>query len=100
VDDITTAIQTGWKMAGITSPPELNYHKETKLLIAFGEPDQLKTIDNVLQSLPSSYTTHSEMEVFKSHLEDEVRDLSLQVNKLSKKISATNSVSPEEKSGK
>ena len=39
VDDITTAIQTGWKMAGVTPPPELNYHKETKLLIAFGEPE-------------------------------------------------------------
>jgi hypothetical protein len=51
VDDITTAIQTGWKMAGITSPPELNYHKETKLLIAFGEPNELKTIDDVLKAL-------------------------------------------------
>jgi len=51
VDDITTAIQTGWKMAGIASPPELNYHKETKLLIAFGEPNDLKTIDDVLKAL-------------------------------------------------
>lgn len=52
VDDITTAIRTGWKMAGITSPPKLEYHKETKLLIAYGEPSQLQTIEDVLQALP------------------------------------------------
>ena len=37
VEDITTAIQTAWKMLGITSPPDLKYHKDTKLLIAVGE---------------------------------------------------------------
>jgi hypothetical protein len=52
VDDITTAIQIGWKMAGVTPSPELDYHKETKLLIAYGEPDQLQTIEDVLQALP------------------------------------------------
>jgi hypothetical protein len=61
VDDITTAIQTGWKMAGVTSPPELDYHKETKLLIAYGEPDQLKTIDSVLASLPPTNEPHSQI---------------------------------------
>ena len=53
VDDITTAIQTGWKMAGVDPAPELNYHKETKLLIAYGEPNELQTIQQVLQTLPS-----------------------------------------------
>jgi hypothetical protein len=51
VDDITTAIQTGWKMSGDNSPPELNYHKETKLLMAYGEPDKLKVIEDVLVAL-------------------------------------------------
>jgi hypothetical protein len=51
VDDITTAIQTGWKMMGETSPPEISFHKETKLLIAVGEPDKLEVIDNVLNAL-------------------------------------------------
>ncbi|HEY1719073.1 MAG TPA: hypothetical protein VGH42_12370 [Verrucomicrobiae bacterium] len=51
VDDITTAIQTGWKMEGETSPPEISFHKETKLLIAVGEPDKLEVIDNVLKAL-------------------------------------------------
>ena len=51
VDDITTAIQTGWKMLGDTSPPEISFHKETNLLIAVGEPDKLETIDAVLKAL-------------------------------------------------
>jgi hypothetical protein len=51
VDDITTAIQTGWKMLGKPTTPELSFHKETKLLIAVGEPSQLETIDRVLSAL-------------------------------------------------
>jgi len=50
VDDITTAISTGWKMLGET-PPEINFHKETKLLIAVGEPGALEIIDSVLKAL-------------------------------------------------
>jgi hypothetical protein len=51
VDDITTAIQTGWKMQGDTAPPDISFHKETKLLIAVGEPDKLDVIDAVLKAL-------------------------------------------------
>ncbi|HEX7471176.1 MAG TPA: hypothetical protein VF437_10665 [Verrucomicrobiae bacterium] len=51
VDDITTAIQTGWKMQGDTSPPQISFHKETKLLIAVGEPSKLEIIDAVLKAL-------------------------------------------------
>jgi hypothetical protein len=54
VDDITTAIQTGWKMMGDTSPPEISFHKETKLLIAVGSPDKLEIIDDVLKALQSA----------------------------------------------
>src|SRR5258706_2964337 len=32
VEDITTAVQTSWKMLGDPSPPTLNFHKDTKLL--------------------------------------------------------------------
>jgi hypothetical protein len=59
VDDITTAIQTGWKLSAQTDLPELNYHKETKLLIAYGDPDKLKTIDQVLIALPNQKAVHS-----------------------------------------
>jgi hypothetical protein len=53
VDDITTVIQTGWTMMGDTSSTEISFHKETKLLIAVGEPEKLEVIDNVLKALES-----------------------------------------------
>ena len=83
VDDITTAIQTGWKMAGVTSPPELNYHKETNLLIAFGKPDDLATIQNVLDTLPGTYLDKSQW----NNLIKEVRDVESQIGELDKKVS-------------
>jgi hypothetical protein len=63
VDDITTAIETGWKMLGFVPPPgagvppelrpklEISFHKDTKLLIAVGEPSKLEIIDDVLKAL-------------------------------------------------
>ena len=42
---ITTAMETGWKMLGDKDTPTINYHKDTKLLIAVGEPNRLETID-------------------------------------------------------
>lgn len=51
VEDITTAIETGWKMLGVANPPQLKYHKDTKLLIAVGAPDNLRMIDDALQQL-------------------------------------------------
>jgi hypothetical protein len=51
VDDMTTAIETGWKMLGESSPPTISFHKDTKLLIAVGEPSKLETIDAVLKAL-------------------------------------------------
>jgi hypothetical protein len=51
VDDVTTAIETGWKMEGNPPLPQINFHKETKLLIAVGEPSKLETIDAVLKAL-------------------------------------------------
>ncbi|HEY9508959.1 MAG TPA: hypothetical protein VIV82_03775, partial [Verrucomicrobiae bacterium] len=55
VDDITTAVETGWKMLGITnSSRQLNYHKDTKLLIAVGEADALTLIDQVLRQLSAT----------------------------------------------
>src|SRR5690606_32388061 len=48
VEDITTAVQTAWKMLGEKETPNISFHKETKLLIAVGEPRKLETIDAVL----------------------------------------------------
>jgi hypothetical protein len=50
IDDITTAIQTGWKMLG-DAAPTMNFHKDTSLLIAVGEPEKLKLIDSALAEL-------------------------------------------------
>jgi hypothetical protein len=106
VDDITTAIQTGWKMAGLTSTPELNYHKETRLLIAFGEPKELQTILDVLNTLPGTSTSHAEIDVMKSQIQglrSDIQKLQSQVDTLTKKVSTLTPVpatSPEEKSGK
>lgn len=51
VDDITTAIQTAWKLRGVTPAPVLNYHKETKLLIGVGYLGELSTVEDVLRAL-------------------------------------------------
>ena len=109
VDDITTAIQTGWKMAGVTPTPELNYHKETKLLIAFGEPDKLKTIQNVLQTLPTSNATRNELDKLEkgmdkltdivSTLQGEVARHDIKLNQIPVSAPSAGKM-PEEKSGK
>lgn len=51
VEDITTAIKTGWKMLGLTNAPEISYHKDTKVLIAIGEIDKVDLIGDVLNQL-------------------------------------------------
>jgi hypothetical protein len=51
IEDITTAVQIGWKMLGVKDIPLLRFHSETKLLIAVGPPALLQTIDSVLSEL-------------------------------------------------
>jgi len=51
VEDVTTALETGWKMLGITRTPEITYHKDTKVLIVVGDTDKLKIIDDLLKQL-------------------------------------------------
>ncbi|MBI5388034.1 MAG: hypothetical protein HZA90_25500 [Verrucomicrobia bacterium] len=54
IEDITTAVETGWKMLGETpgeAKPEMMYHKDTKLLIAVGHPEKLAVIEEVLARL-------------------------------------------------
>ena len=51
VDDITTAIKTGWELLGEKDTPTISFHKDTKLLIAVGDPGKLETIDAVLKAL-------------------------------------------------
>ncbi len=51
VEDITTAIQTGWKMLKVNPAPQLSFHEETKLLIAVGSAEHIAQIPQVLQQL-------------------------------------------------
>jgi hypothetical protein len=55
LEDITTAIQTGWKMLRLNAPgqpvPEMNFHKDTQLLIAVGDPRGVEIIAQVLSEL-------------------------------------------------
>jgi hypothetical protein len=51
VEDITTAVETAWKMLGETNLPVVSFHKDTKLLIAVGDERDLRLIDTVLQQL-------------------------------------------------
>jgi len=52
VEDITTAIETAWKMLGETTTPKIKFHQDTKLLIAVGQVERLMVIDEVLEKLP------------------------------------------------
>ena len=51
VEDVTTALQTGWRMQGTGAAPEISFHRETSLLIAVGSWSNLQMIDQVLQAL-------------------------------------------------
>jgi hypothetical protein len=59
VNDITTAIKAGYKMLGESNAPDLNFHEETRLLIAVGPESKLKLIDQVLTQLPKPKTEPS-----------------------------------------
>jgi hypothetical protein len=76
VEDITTAIQTGWELLGVKSPPTLKFHPETKLLIAVGPPEHLKTIDSVLEELRKTLKpggeSHSVLEEWSSGRKQEL----------------------------
>lgn len=51
VDDVTTAIQTAWRMLGGQDQPSLAFHKETNLLILVGSPFQISVAGQALQAL-------------------------------------------------
>jgi hypothetical protein len=100
VDDITTAIKTGWKLAGIDPAPELNYHKETKMLIACDEERKLATILQVLDALPQRKITYDQFSALAqsvAQLKDSVADLQKKISDPASKPATT---LPQEKSEK
>lgn len=56
MDDIGSAIEAGWKMLGEKEAPNLNFHQDTKLLIAAGPAEQLEMINTMLKELGAGLT--------------------------------------------
>ncbi|MFO1460787.1 MAG: hypothetical protein U1G08_15450 [Verrucomicrobiota bacterium] len=54
VEDIITAVKTGWDLDGKKDRPTLKYHDQTKLLVASGDPFQVEMIKSVLANLGRS----------------------------------------------
>jgi hypothetical protein len=54
IEDITTAIETTWKMLGSDPLPKMSFHKETKLLIVVGTDKDLSVVNGVLEQLPGA----------------------------------------------
>jgi len=53
-DDVLAAVETALDILQLTDKPIIRFHKETGLLIARGDPQQLKTIEDVLGQLQQS----------------------------------------------
>ena len=56
MDDIGSAIEAGWNMLGEKHSTKLNFHQDTKLLIAVGEHGHLEMISSVLKELGAGMT--------------------------------------------
>jgi hypothetical protein len=54
VEDLTTAIKGAWELMNVTEEPAIKYHKDTKLLIVFGEQNELYIVDQVINELRSN----------------------------------------------
>ncbi len=59
VDDITTSVETAWKMLGVTNAPAISYHKDTKVLIVVGKQEQVDLVGDVLKQLSTTPKTNS-----------------------------------------
>lgn len=64
IDDIVTAIRTGWELLEVEDLPTLKFHEETRLLIAVGDPELLETIDEVLRQLQQGLATRDPVTQF------------------------------------
>jgi hypothetical protein len=62
IEDITTAIETAWNMLKSETPAEMKFHKDTHLLIAVGNGQQISVISQVLQELGKSADLQKKVE--------------------------------------
>jgi hypothetical protein len=56
MDDIGSAIEAGWNILGEKDTPKLNFHQDTKLLIAAGSAEHLEMISTMLKELGAGLT--------------------------------------------
>jgi len=56
MDDIGSAIEAGWNILGEKETPKLNFHQDTKLLIAAGSAEHLEMISTMLKELGAGLT--------------------------------------------
>ncbi len=72
VDDITTAIRTGWQMLGKgqdnAPEPQLSFHKETSLLIAVGNAQQISMVAQALSVLPATTVSVNDIQKIKDDI--------------------------------
>jgi hypothetical protein len=54
VEDVTTAVKGAWELMNITEEPPIKYHKDTKLLIVFGDPSELGVVQQVITELSTN----------------------------------------------
>lgn len=51
IEDVTTAVQAAWDLMGGRDAGDIKFHKDTKLLIAFGNSQQVTVLQEVLSEL-------------------------------------------------
>jgi hypothetical protein len=51
IEDVTTAIKGAWDLLNPESEPAMKFHKDTKLLILVGEPNELAAVTEVVREL-------------------------------------------------
>jgi len=65
LEDINAAIRASWEMLSKSSTASLKFHKETKLLIAKGDDEELKLAAEVLKSLQQAAAVKKQAELHK-----------------------------------
>ena len=73
IEDVTTAIETTWKMLGTDPLPKMSFHKETKLLIVVGTLSRTAVARDYVAVDPQHYKVeldNSEMRVVRCRYGD------------------------------
>jgi septal ring factor EnvC (AmiA/AmiB activator) len=75
-DAVLSAVETALEVVSSTTKPDVRFHKDTALLIASGDHDQLEAIEHVLDSLDESVAVQQsdEMRQFQMQLQEIDRD--------------------------